>query len=729
VSFITHQFFSLQDNLIDVYLTSMKSLVNAAQRDHKEKCYERQESRRTALKSLLCYVDQSLTLVAAVENITENEQLSDGDKVVQIRQLLKKSRNGKDSVESLKNDFQSDLNSDDYYAILEKQSAKMQNRATPILKALSFNAETSSESLLEAIDYFKEKDGGLDKNAPTDFLDADERALICNGKFRVSLYKAFLFIHVMGGIKSGTLNLKDSYKYRPLDDYMISKQRWNSEKKTLMERAGLSEFSDPKKVLEELDKKLFDSYQKTNENHRTGANKFVSLRKNGSLLIKTPKLEEKDVDPLQDLFPEKQYISLSEVLATVDRHSHFLDEFQHWQQRYNRPKPAKKTFIAGIEAIGCDIGMGKILKISRDINGGELENTVNWFFYPEGLNAVNDSLLHFMDKLSLPNIYRKSPDILHTSSDGQKFEVRADSLNANYSYKYFGKEKGVSVYDFIDERHLLFYTTVFSATERESAYVIDGLMHNDVIKSDIHSTDTHGYTEAIFGATHLLGFSYAPRIKNLKRQKLYIFKSRKDATRSDWAVNPSGYIATELIEENWDDILRFITTIKLKETTASDLFRRLNSYSKQHSLYAALKAFGRILKSIFILGYIDDVELRQAIEKQLNKIESSNRFSRAISIGGGREVYQAEKQEQEIAEACKRLVKNAIVCWNYLYLSQKITDQKNMKTRQAWLESIAAGSVVSWRHINLLGEYDFSEEKLKDSFGIKPPKIIDLKAG
>ena len=29
-------------------------------------------------------------------------------------------------------------------------------------------------------------------------------------------------------------------------------------------------------------------------------------------------------------------------------------------------------------------------------------------------------------------------------------------------------------------------------------------------------------------------------------------------------------------------------------------------------------------------------------------------------------------------------------------------------------------------HINLHGEYDFSEEKLQDSFGIKPPKILDF---
>lgn len=44
------------------------------------------------------------------------------------------------------------------------------------------------------------------------------------------------------------------------------------------------------------------------------------------------------------------------------------------------------------------------------------------------------------------------------------------------------------------------------------------------------------------------------------------------------------------------------------------------------------------------------------------------------------------------------------------------------------LQSVAAGSVVCQRHINLLGEYDFSEEKLSDSFGINPPKILNIPA-
>jgi TnpA family transposase len=722
IAFISHQFFRLQDSLVDAFLNAMHSAVNAAQREHKNRCYEGRSRQGGTMKSLVSFLDEGLEFRCQVGRITNESKWTDSEKLDRIRELMTKAPERNALADSLKQEIQRDMSSDDYYAVLEARSLTMQNRATPILKVITFNAECRSEPLLNAITHFKKKDGTIDKNAPTEFLETDQKAAVCNGSFRVSLYKAFLFIHAMGALKSGMLNLEYSYKYRPLEDYLIPRERWENEKQTLLERAGLMEFVDVKAVLQTLDEQLYNQYLETNENIESNANEFVRFTKSGSFHVKTPKLQEVlDVEPLQNLFPNRQYVPLGEVLATVDRHSGFLDEFRHWQQRQHRPKPAKKIFIAGISAIGCDIGPGKILNISRDIRGSELESTINWYFYPEGILAVNNSLLRFMDKLELANVYRHSSDALHTSSDGQKFEVRTDSLNANYSFKYFGKGKGVSVHSFIDERHLLFYSQVVSAAERESAYVIDGLMHNDVIKSDIHSTDTHGYSEAMFGTMHLLGFSYAPRIKNLKRQCLYLFPSRKECERSSWKINPSGYINTALIQDNWDSILRFITTIRLKETTASDLFRRLNSYSKQHSLYAALKAFGRIAKSNFILRYINDVTLRQAIERQLNKVESSHRMSRAISIGGGREIYQGDKQEQEVAEGCKRLIKNSIICWNYLFLTQKLAEQKDLQKRLIWQKSITAGSVVAWRHINLLGEYDFSDEKLRDSVGIRPP--------
>ena len=50
--------------------------------------------------------------------------------------------------------------------------------------------------------------------------------------------------------------------------------------------------------------------------------------------------------------------------------------------------------------------------------------------------------------------------------------------------------------------------------------------------------------------------------------------------------------------------------------------------------------------------------LRKAIEKQLDRIEHVHRFTRAVSVGNSREFLQAEKEDQEMAEACKRLIKN-----------------------------------------------------------------------
>jgi len=45
------------------------------------------------------------------------------------------------------------------------------------------------------------------------------------------------------------------------------------------------------------------------------------------------------------------------------------------------------------------------------------------------------------------------------------------------------------------------------------------------------------------------------------------------------------------------------------------------------------------------------------------------------------------------------------------------------------MESIKHGSVVSWQHINLHGEYDFSDDKLQDSVGLDLPKIVGYLQG
>jgi TnpA family transposase len=154
-----------------------------------------------------------------------------------------------------------------------------------------------------------------------------------------------------------------------------------------------------------------------------------------------------------------------------------------------------------------------------------------------------------------------------------------DSLHANYSFKYFGRDKGVTMYTFIDERQSLFYSTVFSSSDREAAYVIDGLMQNDVQENRIHSTDTHGFTEQIFAATHFIDVDFAPRFKQLSSQQTYSFSAKRTYQKKGYAILPSRTINRKLILKHWDDILRFMATIKTNHTSASQLFKRLSSYA------------------------------------------------------------------------------------------------------------------------------------------------------
>ena len=72
--------------------------------------------------------------------------------------------------------------------------------------------------------------------------------------------------------------------------------------------------------------------------------------------------------------------------------------------------------------------------------------------------------------------------------------------------------------------------------------------------------------------------------------------------KDDFIITSQKYINTKIIKDNWDDILRFVSTIRLKKMTASQLFKRLNSYSNQHHLYKALKEFGKIIKTNFLLN-------------------------------------------------------------------------------------------------------------------------------
>jgi hypothetical protein len=125
-------------------------------------------------------------------------------------------------------------------------------------------------------------------------------------------------------------------------------------------------------------------------------------------------------------------------------------------------------------------------------------------------------------------------------------------------------------------------------------------------------------------------------------------------------------------------------------------------------LEAAFKEFGRIIQTIFILKYYDDLALRQAIEKQLSHVELMNRFSKVVFFGQNQEFQAATKEEQERIILCRSIIQNAIVLWNYLYLSDLLSKVEQQEEIEEIILTVRNSTALTWKHINFIGEYDFT---------------------
>ncbi len=237
-----------------------------------------------------------------------------------------------------------------------------------------------------------------------------------------------------------------------------------------------------------------------------------------------------------------------------------------------------------------------------------------------------------------------------------------------------------------------------------------------MILSDAHSTDTHGFSEPVFAVTGLLGIDFRPRFARFHHQQLYSINEPRTYRDQGFKICPDFKINLEHLENHWDDILRLVCTIKLGYSKSSTLFRRLNSYSKQHPLYKALKDLGRLFKTTYIYQYMDDEYIRKSVSSALSKIESSNNFAKAITMGNNQDLIWATRKEQHIAEGCKRLIANSINAYNLLWLSEKLLLTGSAEDRKILLGKITQTSTQRWAHINLAGEYDFSYDNEYKTF-------------
>jgi hypothetical protein len=162
-----------------------------------------------------------------------------------------------------------------------------------------------------------------------------------------------LFQHVANSIKSGALNLRHSFKYRPFEHYLISKELWRSKKEELLERAGLTGFENFSELIPQLRRALNNLFATTNKNIQTGRNQHAKIDKKGNLIVSTPKKNKMALDPVVELFPKDRVTPVFEVLSTIDKLSGFTGSLEHHQMKNVRKVPPSNVFYAGITGLAA----------------------------------------------------------------------------------------------------------------------------------------------------------------------------------------------------------------------------------------------------------------------------------------------------------------------------------------------------------------------------------------
>jgi hypothetical protein len=418
LSFVKYQYFIRNDNLVDRFIAIIQSIKSSLLRHQKELYFENEPKQKTLIQSL---EDLNLSLLNDVNHILNNDEISDSIKIDTLKLLVAtKTTNLKILLEQ--KTFLEAVNLD-RFDFIEKASQSLQRKISSVLKLIEFDAKSSNKNLLIAVKYFKETIN-IKPDAPLDFLEDDEKTALIDdeGKFKISLYKALLFIHISDGIKSGILNIKYSYKYKSFEEYLIPKDEFLLNKKELLSYNELEDLENFNKFIVPITEKLEKSFKVTNRRIEKELNIYLKLTTD-SFILSTPKLEKTDEQlehTIGKYFPQAEFISVIDLLNSIQTKTNFLDSFKHYSLQNTRIKKLEPNLLyASIVGYGCNISLSKMAKISKGISENQLDTTTTWYLSEENTMEANDKIVAFIDSLEISKLLRNNPDINHTSSDGQ----------------------------------------------------------------------------------------------------------------------------------------------------------------------------------------------------------------------------------------------------------------------------------------------------------------------
>jgi TnpA family transposase len=594
------------------------------------------------------------------------------------------------------------------------------------LVTLPFAGEPGSAALLTGLAVLRQLDSGEVKTLPVDvdcsFVPTAWRPRMHEGaaSTRRRTWEIALALELKDALRNGNVFLPESRQHVSFWKLCYDEPTWAQMRPTAFETLRLP--TDGTVAVQALVREFHETATRTEQG--LACNPYACIE-HGRLHVRR---EPRQPDPAgtaalrQLVRRELARVRIERLLMEVDAlcgFSRFLvppipDETRQHEAEtlVLTPERHYSTLMAALVAHGTNLGIWTMADSTEDITVHMLQHVSRTCLREETLRRANAAIVNYHRTLPISQSWGEG----HVaSSDGQRFGVRESSLLATFYPRYFGYyDRAVSVYTHLSDQWSVFSTQVISCAEREAPYVLDGLLDNPTdLPVRTHMVDTHGYTDQLFGLCYLLGFAFMPRLKNLPGQRLFkpagspeegLFGSR-DYPQLDPLF--SGTVNLNLIAEQWEALVRVAASLKNRIVSAHVVAQRLVSSAASNRLAAALTHLGRLVKTIYLLRYLDDPALRQQVRTQLSRGEARHDLARSLFFADQGMFRSGDYYQIMNRASCLSLLSNAVLVYNTLRIA-RVLERGQAQGQTFPPEAIAHVSPLMYRHVIVNGTYDFS---------------------
>ena len=168
-----------------------------------------------------------------------------------------------------------------------------------------------------------------------------------------------------------------------------------------------------------------------------------------------------------------------------------------------------------------------------------------------------------------------------------------------------------------------------------------------------------------------------------------------------------------------------MVSLALKTTTQSIITSKLSAYARKNKTRTALWEYDNIIRSLYLLRFIDEPPLRRNVQLALNRGESYNKLRKAVAFANFGKLRFKNEHEQKIWQECSRLITNCIIIYNATILSSLLAYRESIGDIVGAV-ALKKVSLVAWQHINLHGRYEFT--KNTDPIDISAPEPANIRA-